>query len=362
MICSSIIVILFIPYIYLVQSSNQSKHSFDLNFPIKVYQETILQFYRNRKERNFTININVADAISPKILLVDMRFMDETAFILMWTSYGHAQTFSTKATGWNLIKEFNEKMFDKMKENYVEYMSDMVLKELLSTHPENTRDAKEDLLFQAISLYQERFRSIWARIPEKTGKFDDLKETFLIYQIVLDFGIHNSLEYLFNGIIANLENTKNDGFLLYSLKRHFYQLAVILSEDENENCGLRWIAGQKDSLLILSYFYYLSCPPGRDSTFILDIKQKKKDPRTFLSFALDFLRKKLNYQFSIVDDKVSFHDDFMNPFPAHIMQTDELKTVTTKIISKLLNFCSVRNATYDLNFFFSIVTKLYNTH
>jgi hypothetical protein len=319
------------------QPPNPNSHESSL----KEIQEHILLNFRNQTGKLFSIAVGPSlNDIPPRTCLIDMTFMDETAFILFWYSYGSFEKNCPKATGWNLIKELNEKMFDKMKENYVNYMKEVVLKELLSTHPENTREAKEDLLFRAISLYQERFRSIWARIPGKTGKFDDLKTTFLIYQKVIDFGIHYSLEYLFKQINANLENTENNGLLLYSLKMHFYDLAVFLSNDENQDCGFRWIASQRDPLLILGYFYYLSHPPGRDSTFILEIKQRKKDPRTCLSYALSFLRKKLKYQVSIVDDKVLFRNDFLNPFPAHIIQTNELKAITTKIISKLFKLCS----------------------
>jgi hypothetical protein len=272
--------------------------------------------------------------------LIDIEFMDETAFILLWYLYGGPEPLCPRATNWNLIKELNERMFKTMKENYFRYLSEMVLKELLSTNPENTKDVKEELLLQAISLYQRRFRSIWMRIPRKTEKFDDLKEIFLIYQKVIDFGIYYSLKYLFKELNANLESTKNNGFLLYSLKQHFYQLALFLSEDENENWGLRWIANQKDPLLILAYFYYLECPPGRFQTFLLEIKRKRQSPRRFFNFGFYFLKRKLKYQLDVVGDKLIFFPDFQNTFPSHIMQSHELETVITKIISKLLNFCS----------------------
>jgi hypothetical protein len=330
---------LFILYISLVYTAKRSYQSVDQKISLQDLQEKILLDQRNQECSSPNFNFKSIKYIPPQELLRDMELMNETAFIILWSSFGNYRYTWSKV---NLFKELNEERFEIMKGNYELYLGEVVLGMLLSANPEDSKDVKEGLLFQAISLYQGRFRSIWMRIAGKTKKFDDLKEAFLIYQRVIDLGIYNVLEYLFKKIVKHLEMEPNNYDLIYFYKVHFHNFLSFLTVDEKENFGLKWVAEKTDPYLILAYFAYQDSRPGHHNTFIWEIKCRKIDPWWNFNIAFRLLRKKAKDQFDLINGVLKFNNDFKSPFPL-IINDNELVSIIRKIISKLISFCNNHN-------------------
>jgi hypothetical protein len=334
---------LFILYISLACIAKRSYQSADLKLSLEDLQEKILLDHRDQKCFSSNFTVTSIKYIPPKELLKNMESMNENAFIILWSSYEKYRFSWPKV---NLIKELNEKRFVIMIENYESYLGEIVLKELLSTNSKDSKDVKEGLLFQAMSLYQGRFRSIWMRIAGKTKRFDDLKLTFLVCQKVIDFGIYNVLEYLFGMIVKYLEKEPKNYELIYSYKIHFRELLDLLSADEKENFGLKWVADQIDPYLIIAYFFYQKYPLSFHSTFIQKIKCRKEDPLYTFDVVLGVLKEKVKHQFDVIEGELTFNPDFKSPFP-HIIEDDELVMIIRKIISKLMKFCNNHNKGFN---------------
>jgi hypothetical protein len=144
------------------------------------------------------------------------------------------------------------------------------------------------------------------------------------------------LESRFGKIIGLLDDpSKKD--LVYIYKMQFCELVDILMSDVNENWGLWWISNHKNLLFIFTLIYYRRHAPDRLSTFLQTINSNRD---INFQIVLHQMLKLMRYKFRLKGEELIFEPDFKSPFPPHIMGDDELKSVLSKIISKLLKFCS----------------------
>jgi hypothetical protein len=276
-----------------------------------------------------------------KNFLESQELLEEHSFINYWYSYGpELQQFSTKATNLNFIKEIlrkeeAKKIFDVMKRNYKRYMRDYLFREFLGLQ---SKEDKEKLLFQAISLYQGRFRSVWVRLG-KPGpkKFNYWPRVFSFFQRTIDLGIHDSIEAVFHEIMNNIGPVMNEG-KTFILKKQFCMLIKFLSTCESEKYGLHWIADHPDPGLILAFFLYPDYPPSKDFYFFRLIKNRKADQSIF-EIGIGPFQRKLHFEIQrFGKEKVKFDSDFRNPYSSQINDED-LISIVSKIITRLLNFC-----------------------
>jgi hypothetical protein len=190
-------------------------------------------------------------------------------------------------------------IFRKMKKNFIRYLNERVLKELLSCDPKISKAEKIKLLLQVMSLYWGKFRSIWARIV-KPGKikFKNMNQIFFDFQKMISLGIYGSLEYVFDEIILNFRKTTNNN-LLISYRNCYITLVEILSNDENENWGLRWIAGHTDPHFILAYFYYQRYFDNIGNRFLGVTSCKLRELKKEFLNVIYFIGEKMNFQFDL---------------------------------------------------------------
>jgi hypothetical protein len=265
--------------------------------------------------------------------------MKDFPFILLWYSYGSHRPLAYKATGCNFFHDISgigESIFRVMKGNYEKYLNEMLLKELLSS--DITIAEKEELLSDAMALYFGKFRSIWRRIVKPgSEKFDALEKTFSFYRKAINIGIYGSLELVYKKVYQTLDASNGELLLIY--KKLFQSMAKLLSTDEKEGWGLRWLAHREDPYFIVFYFCYLKFSPHLDYTFFKGLKKKGKNREFEFDTAMDVLRKNMKLNFQLKYRKVEFAPDFKSPFPPEIMETDELKSVIATLVSKLLLFC-----------------------
>jgi hypothetical protein len=335
----------FIFYFSLVFCATHSSLIAESEFSLGEFQEQILSKQRNRKGDYIRIKLTPIHDIPSRKLLKDMKLMDETAFILFWYSYGYLVKLTTKTTGWSFINAITTEkgqgraIFKEMKEGFFMHLNKTLLEEMVSTNRNLSAEEKKELLYQAMDLYYSRFHSIWIRIAKPTGteRFDNLRPTFSFLLRVINQTIYDSLNFTFVQIFDNLFNP--DDKILYSYKRQFHYLAQILSKDENENRGLRWVANHNNPFFIFTYFYYYDFLPDRKATFLKYIITKDEIRIREFELVLKDFQKMLNYSFKLKNNKLKFAPNFKSPFPPQVMETAELKSIISKIISKLVLFC-----------------------
>jgi hypothetical protein len=293
-------------------------------------EEAILFTHRDNYEK-----------IPAKKFLKDIQLMSDFAFILLWYSYGcHKNLSPSRATGLNFINKVSKKknrgeiIFGEMRANYEKFLGEKVLKELLLPDSKVSKAKKEELLNDAIALYQGKFRSIWMRIVKPgSEKFDDLRQMFSLFQMAIEIGIYESLDFVFREIFRNF-NVLDKQKLVYVYKKQFYALSALLSNNLDENWGLRWVANHHNPYFIITYFYYQRYLPDIGYTFLKCFLKyadnRKRDFQTIIEI--------LNYKFYLGDQKLKFYPDFKNPFP-HIIGDDELKAIIDKIVSKARILC-----------------------
>jgi hypothetical protein len=340
------IAVLFILYLVLVYGAKSPNQSNNSKLWLEDFEHQVLSTHKNRDRDGITIDIKPILKIPPKKLLADMESMDDCAFILLWSSYGSVFGVSSRATGCLFIKElprgkrpYLNDTFYSMKNNYIIYLKEVLFKEFLRPDAEISKQEKEELLFLARNLYRGKFQSIWMRIvTPKSEYFDNLKDTFTFYQRVITLGAYGFLEYIFNEIWVFLDNLKKDQMVI-EYRKQFHRVAVLLSKNESENWGLRWIDTHNNPYLILSYFMYQSAPPDPYFSFVKKIRRDKEYRKVIFQKVLEIMREKFDDKFSLRDEKVIFDRDFKCPFAPKIMKEDELKRILSSIVSKLHKFC-----------------------
>jgi hypothetical protein len=299
----------------------------ELTLPEKYHQERIRNDYLVQKD-----------------FLESLEFMEEHSFISYWYPNLHMRPrFSTKNKSLNFIKMIlehysAEEIFHIMKKRFKKYMQNELFKVFLDQN--SSKEDKEKLLFQTISLYQTRFRSVWARLG-KPGpkKFNNWPRIFLLSQRIIDLGIYGSIEAIFHEIMKVPFRIKNEQ-IIYKLKKQFCILVDFLSSCESEKYGLFWLANHSDARLILSYHLYLIYHPSRNHQNLKSIKEKSADRSKIFKDVLDYLTAEFNFEFNpIGEEKVIFGNDFRNPYPPDIIGDKELQLSIDKIISKMWIFC-----------------------
>jgi hypothetical protein len=322
--------------IAMVYGDKRSLQSADSNFSIKELEEKIISDLRRNELSLSPVPIT---RFSPKIFLKNIGLMDDCPFVLLWHSYGNRIWHQSRATGRKFLREISKDgryIFKEMKDNYEKYLIGTLLKEFLSSNSDVSKEDKVEVLFKAMELYYGKFHSIWVKIVEpRSETFDDLKATFSFLYQAIHTSIFDLIESGFEKIMGVLEDpSKKD--LLYTYKKQYCELVDILAINDNENWGLRWISNQKNSLLIFTFFYYHRCAPDRNSTFLQNIMKTRKID---FKIVLDQILKMMNHNFVLKGNELKFEPDFKSPFSPQIMGVDELKSVLSKIISKLLKFC-----------------------
>jgi hypothetical protein len=335
----------FILFISLVYGANQILRITNSTFLLEEVRQKIVRNHRNRKNDHYSLNISYINSVPTKEFLQGINLWEDCPFIIFWYSFGFCVGLSSRATGVNFIHDITDQgigasIFDEMKDNYTRYMRRRLLQDLLAPDSEISKNDKEELLSLAMSLYYERFQSIWARIVRPgTEKFDNLKPTFSFYERAHILGIYGSLGFSFRKIFRNPDAI--DQILYYTYEKQFYYLVEYLSNNRNENWGLRWVSKHKNPYFILCFFHFLeyhpvSCP------FLKKVMEKNDDRKYEFKMILNMFGRRMGFEFDITEDgKLVFPlpKDFKNPFPSSIMEDDELKLVLTKIISKLWHFC-----------------------
>jgi hypothetical protein len=269
--------------------------------------------------------------------LKKVGLMDDCSFVSFWCLYQNQKPVSTIEFIKEISKQEGERrIFYIMKSGFEKYMREKLLNEFLGPLPS---EYKEELLFQAYSLYRGRIRSIWARIGEPgTKKFNNWPHIFPFFQKTIHLGIYGTLEAVFNEIMHNLDGSQNIK-IFFRLKRQFCMLAMFLLNCENEKYGLSWIADHPDPRLILSFFLYQDYPPSKEFLFFRRIKDKDDDRSGLFEIALDYLKQKTNFKFNRLREKnATFGSEFKNPYSSQIIDKD-LKLIISVIISRLLKFC-----------------------
>jgi hypothetical protein len=159
-----------------------------------------------------------------KDFLESLEIIEEHSFISYWYSYGNKwRRFSEKNTSLNFIKEIlrmeeAKEIFEIMIKSYKKYLRDNLFKEFLGPL---SKEDKENLLLQAISLYQGRFRSVWVRFG-KPGpkKFNNWPRIFSFFKRIIDLGIYDSIEAVFHKIMKNIGPVMNEEEI-YKLRSSF---------------------------------------------------------------------------------------------------------------------------------------------
>jgi hypothetical protein len=324
-------------FIALVYSSTQSLQPAVSKFSLEELEEKIISEPKLVVKSKVFIDNSKLLEVPPKTILNELRLMNDYPFILLWYSYGSNKALAYRAMGcgfFNDIFTVGESIFRAMKGNYEKYMTEMLLKEFLSFSI--TKVDKENLLFDAVALYYGKFRSIWRKLVKPgSEKFDGLEGTFSFYRKAIDIGIYGSLELVYKKIQTVCSS---DAELRLAYKKLFQRIAKLLSSNENECWGLRWLAGQEDQNFIIFYFYYLKYSPQLYYTYFV-YKQRDKSLEFEFDTAMDVLKKSMNLNFELKNRQLIFAPDFKNPFPPEIMGTEELKSVISTIVSKLLLFC-----------------------
>jgi hypothetical protein len=316
----------------------------DSNLTLQKLEEKIISNYEKRKKESYEIDANLVESFPAKELLNFMSEMDDYPFIIFWYSFGWKRRLPTTASGHRFIDAITKKIglgvtiYKKMIENYLLYLDGKLLDELLSTDPKMTKADKRQLVSDAMTLYCGKFNSIRRRIVKSPAeKFDDLKPNFSYYSQLVNFGIYRSLDLMFKGILESLFDGSIKEVPLYQSDL-FYRLVKFLSNDAKECWGLPWLA-EKDPKFILYFYIILRYKPNLER--LEDLKDEN------LWYGLwDFLEEltnpeKKNLKFH-VDDKthvLTFASDFKSPFP-QMMGDEELKSVITKITTKIIEFRS----------------------
>jgi hypothetical protein len=116
-------------------------------------------------------------------------------------------------------------------------------------------------------------------------------------------------------------------------------LAEILFNDDSECWGLPWLA-EKDPYFILFFFYNNRKDLPMLGTFLLDIQNKDEDPSSAFLHVESALKFDKNLNFYVNEyHSLVFLPNFKSPFPPELMGVKELKSVISKIISKLVRYC-----------------------
>jgi hypothetical protein len=338
--------------VFWITDASKSSQLNDLKSPLEELQEKILSIHRNRSEYWIDIGENPIAARTPKKFLKEIALMDDFPFILYWASYGNL-LFVADRTGWCLFREITIKknlkkfIFEAMKDNYKRYLNERVFKDLLSTSPEISEAEKEELLSDAITLYYGKFRSIWLRyVKHRSEKFDDLQPTFTFFRKILYLGIFRSLDLIFSEMLRNLNNP--DDKLLFYYKEKFHMLAGVLSTNEIEGGGLRWVADHKDTRFLLAYFFYQRYLPTRDYTFIKNVRQSAKIRKQNFETVLFIIRRQMKLKFDLNGRQLIFYKDFKCPYPDYILDYDTMISTIFKIISMAWNFFFENCASLEL--------------
>jgi hypothetical protein len=280
--------------------------------------------------------------LTQRDFLERLELLEEHSFIRYWYSYENLnRKFYTKSTSLNFITkilrmEEAKNIFGIMKKSFKKYMHDKLFKEFLGPL---SKEDKEKLLFQAISLYQGRFRSVWVRLG-KPGpkKFKNWLQIFIVFQRIINLGIYGSIETVFHDLMIYVNDPQKEE-LVYQLGHQFHLLIRFLSNCESEKYGLPWIAEHPDLRLILSFFLYSNYPPSKSFYFLKKIKKKNADRSIILEIALEHLQQATNFEINRYGEKkVIFDRFFRNPYSSQITAND-LKFIISKIFSRLLNFC-----------------------
>jgi hypothetical protein len=211
-----------------------------------------------------------------KELLENLGLMDDCSFVSFWYFYENKRPVSTIEFIREIMKpEGERRIFRIMRRGFKKFMRKKLLIEFVGPL---SKESKEELLFQAISLYQGRMRSIWERIGEPgTKKFDNWPFIFFFFQKTIHLGIYDTLEGLFNEIMLRIDGYQTTKYL-YRLKKQFWMLAVFLLNCEKEQYGLPWMAAHPDPRLILSLFLYNEdITPSKSNYFYFKIKDKDAD-------------------------------------------------------------------------------------
>jgi hypothetical protein len=332
---------LFMLYIMLVSGSHQP---FQIPESSSELQKQILSLYLNRESDVFDLSSIPLIPCEPKFFS-EMNLLDDFLFILFWNSYGYIVVVpNSRATGWKFINDIKNQglgssKFKTIRTNYEAYLYNEVLKKILSNEKRISKNEMEKLLLEAMNLYHGKFRSIWRELVEPgPEKFDEMRTLFLNFQQTIDLGIQRSLEELFNKIKRNADGQNNNNDLLYPCIKHFCELVKILSNDERECWGLRWISEHKDPFFILSYFYFHRF--HYKVSFFRDIRFKIKSRKHYFETVFNVIRKRVNFKFIIEGNKLIFSSSFRSPFPYNVMGAKELKAIITKIVSKIIIFNS----------------------
>jgi hypothetical protein len=310
-------------------------------------QDQILLHYLNRESNWFALDIasNPSITCGPKFFS-DMNLLDDFLFILFWDSYGYTQYLPSRATGWDFIIEITNQgrgnsKFEGMKRNYETYLYEVVLKKILSKEQKISENEMEKLLLEAMNLYHGKFRSVWRKLVKPgSKKFDYMRPLFLNFYQTNNLGIHCSLEAVFNKInrIVKDPNVNND--LLYPYLKHFCELVKIISNDEDECFGLRWIADHKDPFFILSYFFYHRYYYDIKRPFFKDIRHNSNSRKRYFEMVFSAIRRIFNFNLLIDGNNLIFSPSFKSPFSNNVMGTEELKPIITQIVSKIIIFNS----------------------
>jgi hypothetical protein len=302
------------------------------------FQEQILEHQRSRVKEWFSLEVNEIEKIAFNTFIKDMESMEVSAFVVFWNSYGSMRRLTTRATGRSFLKKISKgkEIFKQMKENYIIYLNKNLLKELVASNPAVN---KEVLFSDAMALYNGKFRSIWDELVDpKLEKFDYMQRVFSVYREVIGYGIYHTIEYIFVDIVKNVDGPNQEE--LDSARRgQFSELVYLLSNDMNENWGLRWISNNNNLLLILTFFYFLQIYPEAKCAYIRWIINSINERKRIFGWVSRGLEKKLNFGFIRDGSKLTFTSNFKNPFLPHIMGDDELKNVLSTIITKLYYFC-----------------------
>jgi hypothetical protein len=317
----------------------------DSNLTLEELEEKIVSNYEKRTEDWIDINDNLIESFPAKKLVHFVNSMDDYPFIIFWYSYGYRRILPSRASGRRFLhaitkeKGLGNSIYKKMFENFLLYIDGKLLDELLSTDPNITKADKEKLVSDTMELYYGKFHSIWRRIVKPgTDEFENLTPTFSYYLRLINFDIYGSLDVMFKQISKSLLDGSSKEFILYQ-KELFSRLVKFLFNDDKASWGLPWLVDY-DPYFILFFFHVQSYKQTLENTFLQDI-QKKDDNRkwAFMSF-LNTLKKEKKLKFNIDEDtfELIFSSDFKSPFP-QIMGDEELKSVITKIKTKLIAFC-----------------------
>jgi hypothetical protein len=305
-------------------------------------QEQILSEYLNKTAKSFEFMNELIGPNTSRKFLQNMNQMDDIHFIIFWVLNKGYRSGASKVRGRNLLKQIIErrgfgKLFEDMKKNFEHFMYNRLVKQFVFPVSEISDD-NEELLLDAMTLYHGKFHSIWMRMAEPSSeKFDDLSLMFANIRLTISLGIHGSLDYSFGEIMRNLNHPEKNEWV-FNHKKHFAGLVNLLSREENENLGLRWVAGHEDPLFILSYYYYQVFDPHPTKTILWYIINKDQSQAVDFDAVIWTLKVMTRHEIKLEKGKLIFLPGFKSPFPPNIIGDEDFKIVIDKIVSKLLIF------------------------